>query len=94
MDGFPIVTGLACILRQSHPLISRKVIQYLGQFIKLTVQTVYTINDVDSKAVSIPEEIINILIFIEQLSLELVIPKETIYEFIPPHLLDSAKARV
>ncbi len=47
LDGIPLAVGLACLLRQYHPAVTRKLISYLGQFVRTSIQQAF--GDVDNK---------------------------------------------
>jgi WASH complex subunit strumpellin len=87
LDGTPLAVGLACMLRQFHPAVTRKLISYLGQFVRTTIQGVFT--DVDTKAVDIPAEAINTLIFMEQLCRYASVPRSVVHAYVPPYIFDN-----
>jgi hypothetical protein len=66
---------------------------FIGQFVRVTIQAVYSSNDVDTKPVSIPDEIVNIIVFIQQLCQFAGISRELVTEFIPPYVYDSVKSQ-
>ena len=43
-DGMPLAVGIACLLKQVHPAATRKLISYLGQFVRTTVTQVISIS--------------------------------------------------
>ena len=51
LDGAPLAIGLACLLKQFHPSVTRKLLAYIGQFCRTTIQQVLT--EVDSKAIEV-----------------------------------------
>ena len=87
LDGTPLAVGLACLLRQFHPAVTRKLICYLGQFVRTTIQSVFT--DVDTKAVDIPEQAVHTLIFLEQLCHYASVPRSVVHAYVPPYIFDS-----
>lgn len=94
LDGIPLAAGLSCLLKQFHPSTSRQLLSYLGQFVKCTVQ--HALQETDSsnpnaKAVEIPKEVVNTIIFCDQLCLYSSIPRETMYAYLPPYLFDEIK---
>jgi hypothetical protein len=89
VDGVPLSVGLACLLRQFHPVVTRKLLSYLGQFVRTTMQSLFV--DVDNKAVEVPKEVVNTLIFIEQLCLHAKIPRSIMYAFVPAYIFDRMK---
>lgn len=95
LDGFPLVAGIACLLKQFHPSTTKHLISYLGQFIRSTIQTAYneleTSNTSSSKVIDLPKEVVNTLIFLNHLCQYADIPRSGIYEFVPPYIFDSIK---
>jgi len=106
LDGVPLAVGLACILRQFHPSYTRSVLSYLGQFVRNHLHHLFSIENTDNYQLSIttsttltsksmisevPKEILNILIFIEQLCHYSSIPRNIVHEFIPPYIFDALK---
>eukprot|EP00605_Chrysophyceae_sp_TOSAG23-4_P000393 GSChrysophyteH1.ASY1.ANO1.449.1 assembled CDS len=87
LDGTPLAVGLACLLRQFHPAVTRKLICYLGQFVRTTIQSVFS--DVDTKAVDIPEQAVHTLLFLEQLCHYASVPRSVVHAYVPPYIFDS-----
>lgn len=87
LDGTPLAVGLACLLRQFHPAVTRKLLAYLGQFVRTTIQTVF--GNVDSKAIEIPSEVVNTLVFMDMLCAHTSIPRSSVYAFVPPYIFDK-----
>jgi Hereditary spastic paraplegia protein strumpellin len=88
-DGIPLAVGLACLLKQLHPIATRKLIAYLGQFVRTTVQQVFT--EVDSKAIDVPREVLNTLVFMEQMCHYASVPRSVVHAFVPPYIFDSLR---
>ena len=55
LDGLPFVVGISCLLRQFHPAYSRKVLSYMGQFVRSSLTEAFS--EVDAKAGEIPRDI-------------------------------------
>ena len=96
IDGIPVVVGLSCILHQIHPLATKKLISYLGQYVRTQIQKVFgnSDNELVSKElvnIEIPLDITNILIFLDQLCKFSSIPRATIHEYIPSYIFDAIK---
>ena len=89
LDGMPLAAGLACLLKQFHPIVTKKLLSYLGQFVRTTVQQVFA--DVDTKAIDVPNEVLNTLIFMEQLCSYAYIPRSVVHSFVPPYIFDSIR---
>lgn len=85
------MAGLCCLLRQFHPSATRHLFSYLGQFVKSTVQSALMDCDASSKVVEIPKEVINTLIFMDQMCQYADMPRSVIYAFVPPYIFDAIK---
>ena len=81
--------GLACLLKQFHPSYTRKLLSYLGQFVRSTLQSVF--EEVDRVANEVPREVLNTLIFMEQLCHYTSVPRSTVHEFVPPYIFDALR---
>ena len=93
LDGVPLAVGLSCILRQFHPSYTRSLLEYLGQFVRNHLHHLFSTENENTKGtvVEVPKEILNILIFIEQLCHYSSIPRNVVHEFIPPYIFDALK---
>jgi WASH complex subunit strumpellin len=103
LDGVPLAVGLACILKQFHPSYTKSLLCYLGQFIRNHLHLLFSTENFDTITSSsstttkggisseVPKEILNILIFIEQLCHYSSIPRNIVHEFIPPYIFDALK---
>jgi WASH complex subunit strumpellin len=92
LDGLPLAIGTASLLKQFHPSTTKLLISYLGQFVKCTVQTALQECDASSsKAVDIPSEVVNTLIFIDMLCQYCGLPRSVVYAFVPPYIFDCIK---
>ncbi len=87
LDGTPLAVGLACLLKQFHPAVTRKLISYLGQFARTTIQSVFS--DVENKAVDVPSEVLHTLIFLESLCHYAAVPRAVVHAYVPPYIFDS-----
>lgn len=94
LDGYPLVAGLACLLKQFHPLVTRQTLQFIGVFVRATLLSTYGPTEADGKVVDMPVDISLLLVFVQQLCAVLMIPKEQIYEFIPSYIFETAKTFV
>lgn len=84
-----MAVGLACLLKQFHPAATRKVLSYLGQFVRTTVQSVFS--EVDTKVVEVPREVLTTLIFMEQLCHFASVPRSAVHAYVPPYIFDAIK---
>lgn len=94
LDGVPLVVGLSCLLKQFHPSATKALMSYLGQFVRTNIQV--ALQDIDGKASDakigeIPQEVLNTLIFMDQLCHYSSIPRTVIHAFIPPFIFDAIK---
>lgn len=83
------MVGLACLLKQFHPSYTEKLLLYLGQFVRSNLQQVFS--EVDSKAQEVPREILNTLVFMEQLCSYASIPRSVVHTFVPPYIFDALR---
>jgi hypothetical protein len=92
LDGVSLAVGVACFLRQFHPSCTRQLLCYLGQFVRATAQHALSSESPSSKSVSgIPKEVVNTLIFLNQLCHYTSVPREAVYAFVPPYIFDAIK---
>lgn len=88
LDGVPLVVGLSCLLKQFHPSYTHKLLSYMGQFIRSNLELVFR---ADSKTQDVPREVLNALVFLEQLCHYSSIPRATIHKYVPPYIFDALK---
>jgi WASH complex subunit strumpellin len=81
LDGAALAVGLACLLKQFHPSYTSSLMAYLGQFVRSNLSQVFS--EVDSKAAEVPRDVLNVLIFLEQLCHYTSIPRSAVHEFVP-----------
>lgn len=96
LDGAPLAVGLACLLKQFHPSYTQKLMSYLGQFVRSNLQQVFSEADGGSsskdKAVQeVPREILNMLVFMDQLCHYSSVPRSAVHEFVPPYIFDALR---
>merc|ERR1711871_1743671 len=96
LDGVPLVVGIACLLKQFHPAATKQLICYLGQFVRTNIHM--ALQDVDSKVAGnakltfgSSKEILNTLIFLDQLCHYSSIPRGVVHSYIPPYIFDAIK---
>ncbi len=89
LDGLPLVVGTACLLKQFHSSYTEKLLSYLGQFVRSNLQQVFS--EVDNKALEVPREILNTLIFMEQLCHYASVPRSVVHSFVPPFIFDALR---
>ncbi len=89
LDGIPLAIGLACLLKQFHPSYTKQLLAYLGQFIRSNLQEIF--HDVDNRPQDIPRDLLNTIIFMEQLCNFSSIPRAMVHAFVPPYIFDALK---
>lgn len=65
-----------------------QVLAYLGQFVR---GTMYSMLTSDSKLTTMPGEVLNTLIFMEQLCNYANIPRTVVHAFVPPYIFDTIR---
>ena len=89
LDGVPLAVGLACLLKQFHPSYTRKLMSYLGQFVRSNLQQVF--GDTDKQVQEVPREVLNMLVFMDQLCHYSSVPRSVVHEFVPPYIFDALR---
>lgn len=93
LDGWPLVTGVATLLKQFHPSYATSVLAYLGQFVRSTVSSILSPQGSSSskatQVADLPKEVVNCIVFMVQLSQTMRIDEATLYECIPRYLVET-----
>ena len=93
IDGIPLVSGISCLLKQMHVSVTYKLMSYLGQYVRSKIHQIFSENDRTTvgwdDGLQIPELVLNILIFLEQLCRFSSIPRAVVYAYVPPYIFDS-----
>ena len=102
LDGVPLVVGIVTLLKQFHPSYTKRLLEYLGQFVRCTMASVLekakasaSTGKVDPGTSSrnvraaMPQEVTNTLLFIDLFCNIGKIPKSAVAEFVPSYILDS-----
>jgi len=93
LDGWPLVTGVATLLKQFHPSYSTCLLAYLGQFVRSTVSSILSSpNPSSSKSTQVddlPKEVVNCIVFMVQLCQTMRIENSILYESIPQYLVET-----
>ena len=93
IDGIPLVSGISCLLKQMHVSVTYKLMSYLGQYVRSKIHQIFSENDRTTvgwdDGLQIPELVLNILIFLEQLCRFSSIPRTVVYAYVPPYIFDS-----
>mmetsp|Transcript_82253 Transcript_82253/g.199407 ORF Transcript_82253/g.199407 Transcript_82253/m.199407 type:complete len:1160 (-) Transcript_82253:74-3553(-) len=85
VDGAPLVAGLATVLRQLHPTVTRQLLSFLGQYVRTHVQLCFAA----SKPSPLPAEVVNVLLFLRDLTVVANIPRRVLEGFIPAYVFDA-----
>ncbi len=92
LDGWPVVAGMACLLKQFHPSYTSSLLAYMGQFVRCTVHSVLN-EQGSSKAptglADLPREVQNTVIVMHQLGQTLRLDKGVVEEHLPQFLAES-----
>lgn len=70
---------------------TRKLLSYLGQFVRTTIQTVFGASEVDVKAVEVPREVLNTLIFMNHFCHYASVPRSAVHAYVPPYIFDNIR---
>jgi WASH complex subunit strumpellin len=104
LDGMPLVVGTSTLLKQFHPSYTKRLLEYLGQFVRCTVAGVLEKAKASSGGggsdaggssrggrAPMPPEVTNTLLFIDMFCKVGQIPKSAVAEFVPSYILDSVE---
>jgi WASH complex subunit strumpellin len=97
LDGAPLAVGLACLLKQFHPSYTSKLLSYLGQFVRSNLQQVFSDADGGSSsskqagAPEVPRDVLNMLVFMDQLCHYTSIPRSAVHEYVPAYIFDALR---
>ena len=99
LDGIPLVVGIAGLLKQFHPQTTRSLLSHIGQFVRtythVTVNDIAINSDTDggkaASNVEYPVEVLNSIIFVDQLCTYAGLPRAIAHEFIPAYIFDTLK---
>lgn len=89
IDGWPIVAGISTLLRQFHPSYTKAFLGYVGQFIRLSVQT-YVSRKQEKKEGSsrLAADLKTAIVMMEQLCDLSNLPDSDLYEHVPQYLIE------
>lgn len=85
MDGAPLVLGLATFLKQLHPTVTRQVLAFLSQYVRVNIAASFA-----SGGGKLNVDVVNTLLFIRQLGASMVIPQAVLERFVPAYVLQAA----
>ena len=89
IDGWPIVAGVSTLLKQFHPSYARSFLAYVGQFIRVSVQT-YAERRQGKKeeTTRLAADLKSSLVFVNQFCDLINLPGSALYEHVPQYLLE------
>ena len=87
LDGWPLVAGMATILKQFHPSYTSSLIAYLGQFVKSTVGN--ALKDSSSSVSSLPKEVVNCVLLTNQLAKIMKIDNCILHKQMPGFIVEA-----
>ena len=90
IDGWPIIAGISTLLKQFHPSYAKSFLAYLGQFIRVTVQTYATTkqgkNDDEIRLSA--DTLKTSIVFLEQFCDISGLPSSAINEYVPQYVIE------
>ena len=87
IDGWPMVSGVATLLRQFHPCYTKSVLALLGQFVRCSITSPQKQPKKDIPT-HLAVELKNILIFMQHLCCIGNISSSSLFEHVPQHLFE------
>mmetsp|Transcript_15176 Transcript_15176/g.51428 ORF Transcript_15176/g.51428 Transcript_15176/m.51428 type:complete len:486 (+) Transcript_15176:2-1459(+) len=90
LDGAPLVAGVATVLKQFHPVVTRHLLSYLGQFVRSSIQAAFQSAEGRSQAQTAPE-VLNVLMFMDHLCAYAKLPRSVVYAYVPPYVIDCIR---
>ena len=89
IDGWPIIAGISTLLKQLHPSYAKSFLAYVGQFIRVSVQTYATRRlGKNEDATRLAADLKNSLVFMEQLCDISGLPSSAMHEHVPQYIIE------
>lgn len=88
IDGWPIIVGSATMIKQFHPSYAKSFLAYIGQFIRVSVQTYAEKKGKREEISRLASDLSGTITFASQFCDISNLPHSTWYEFVPQYLLD------
>jgi len=85
LDGAPFIMGVITILKQFHSSHTHTFLAYLGQYVRANVSAAAGAGD---KAANIPNDVINVLLFLEEFCRFSYMSRKAIEALVPSYLFD------
>ncbi|EED92001.1 hypothetical protein THAPSDRAFT_34228, partial [Thalassiosira pseudonana CCMP1335] len=89
IDGCPIVAGTASLLKQFHPSYTKSFLAYVGQFIRVSIQTYAKRRQGKKEEVSrLAADLKNSIVFMNQFCELASLPRSSLFEHVPEYLME------
>ena len=86
LDGAPIVVGIVTVLKQLHPSYTSQLLAFLGQYVRSEVHISFSGS---SKPMQLPENVLNVLSFLELFCKFSRLPRSALDGYIPSYIFNS-----
>ena len=89
IDGWPLISGIATLLKQFHPSYSKSFLAYIGQFVRVSITACFEKKQMKKDVLSqLTEDLKGVLVLVDQFCDISCIPKSALYEHIPQYLME------
>eukprot|EP00005_Dracoamoeba_jomungandri_P006405 CAMPEP_0174262476 /NCGR_PEP_ID=MMETSP0439-20130205/12995_1 /TAXON_ID=0 /ORGANISM="Stereomyxa ramosa, Strain Chinc5" /LENGTH=1153 /DNA_ID=CAMNT_0015347191 /DNA_START=64 /DNA_END=3525 /DNA_ORIENTATION=- len=88
VDGAPFVVGVVTLLKQFHSAYTQKFLAYLGQYVRSLV-SVSVGSDTKGKMTDLPEEVTNVLLFLQEFCKYGKISRKAVEGYFPAYIFDQ-----
>lgn len=88
IDGWPIIAGAATMVKQFHPSYAKSFLAYIGQFIRVSVQTYAEKKAKKDENSRIAEDLQSTIVFATQFCDISNLPLSALHEHVPSYLLE------
>lgn len=88
IDGWPIIAGAATVLKQFHPSYAKSFLVYIGQFIRVSVQTYAEKKAKKDENSRIAQDLNSTIVLLRSLCDISNLPPSILHEHVPQYLLE------
>mmetsp|Transcript_27925 Transcript_27925/g.57947 ORF Transcript_27925/g.57947 Transcript_27925/m.57947 type:complete len:1294 (-) Transcript_27925:92-3973(-) len=89
IDGWPVIAGISTLLKQFHSSYAKSFLAYIGQFIRISIQTYAERRQGKKDEVSrLAADLKNSIIFVQQFCDLSNLPSTALHEHVPQYLLE------
>lgn len=89
IDGWPIVAGISTLLKQFHPSYAKSFLAYVGQFIRVSVQTYAARREGKNEDMTrLAADLKNTVVLAEQLCDISGLPRSALFEHVPQYVIE------